>query len=107
MNIFVAKLSPRTDGFSLRQLFEQFGEVSSAKVIMDRETGRSKCYGFVEMDSDSEGQTAIDELNGIEHEGSNIVVKVSAPRGNDRNRSFNRGGGDRGRRRDDYNSRRY
>lgn len=86
MNIFVAKLSPHTDGFSLRQLFEQYGEVSSSKVIMDRESGRSKCYGFVEMDSDTEGQAAIDALNGTEHEGNTIVVKVSAPRG---------GGGDR------------
>lgn len=81
MNIFVARLSPRTDGFALRQLFEEFGEVSSAKVIMDRETGRSKCYGFVEMDNDEQGQAAINALNNTEQEGSTIVVKVSAPRG--------------------------
>lgn len=105
MNIFVAKLSPRTDGFSLRQLFEQFGEVSSSKVIMDRETGRSKCYGFVEMDNDDEGQSAIDALNGTEHEGNNIVVKKSTPRGGGNDRRGGGGGGYRPRRDDRYNRR--
>lgn len=81
MNIFVAKLSPRADGLALRQLFEPFGEVSSAKVIMDRETGRSKCYGFVEMENDEQAQTAIQALNNTEQEGSTIVVKESTPRG--------------------------
>lgn len=101
MNIFVAKLSPRTDSFSLRQLFEQFGEVTSTKVIMDRETGRSKCYGFVEMDNDDEARSAISALNNVEHEGNNIVVKESAPRGD------SGGGRDRGGRRsnDRYNRR--
>ncbi len=58
----------------LRKLFEQFGQVSSAKVITDRETGRSRGFGFVEMDSDAEAKTAIDNLNNKEIEGRQISV---------------------------------
>ena len=60
MNIFVAKLSFDTDEHTLREVFEEFGEVSSAKVIMDKFTGRSKGFGFVEMDDDGEAQAAIE-----------------------------------------------
>ncbi len=98
MNIFVAKLSRRADEFTLRQLFEEFGEVSSAKVIMDKETGRSKCYGFVDMDNDEQAQAAINALNNTEQEGSTIVVKESTPRGE--RREFKP-------RRDNYRSNRY
>ncbi|WP_020532185.1 RNA recognition motif domain-containing protein [Flexithrix dorotheae] len=94
MNIFVAKLSSSTTSEDLDQVFSQFGEVSSAKVIMDRDTGSSKGFGFVEMDNDSEGQTAIEELNESELDGRRIVVKVANPR------EPRRGGGD-------YNQRRY
>lgn len=80
MNIFVAKLSPHTDSMGLQRLFEQFGSVSSAKVIMDRETGFSKRYGFVEMDDDDEATDAIDALNESEFEGNQIVVKKARPR---------------------------
>ena len=80
MNIFVAKLSRKTTNDSLRELFERFGEVSSSKVIMDRETGYSKCYGFVEMDDDDAASDAINELNESEYEGSTIVVKKAEPR---------------------------
>ena len=58
----------------LRKLFEQFGQVSTAKVITDRETGRSRGFGFVEMDSDAEAKTAIDNLNNKEIEGRQISV---------------------------------
>lgn len=88
MNIFVAKLSRRTTSDSLRGLFEQYGEVASAKVIMDRDTGFSKCYGFVEMDDDSEGANSIEELNETEFEGSTIVVKRSEPREKRNNGGF-------------------
>jgi len=99
MNIFVAKLNPGTDADGLEQLFSNYGEVNSTKVIMDRETGRSKCFGFVEMANDDEGLKAIEELNDSEFDGNNIVVKKSEPkpesggnnyRNNDRNRSNNR-----------------
>lgn len=80
MNIFVAKLSRNTTNDSLRSLFEQYGEVSSAKVIMDRETGSSKCFGFVEMDDDSEANESINSLNESQFEGSTIVVKKARPK---------------------------
>jgi RNA recognition motif-containing protein len=88
MNIFVAKLSRKTTSDSLRELFEQFGEVSSAKVIMDRDTGYSKCYGFVEMDDDGSAHDSINELNDTEFEGSTIVVKKAEPREKKSNRGF-------------------
>lgn len=80
MNIFVARLNRQTDDYSLRALFEPFGEVSSAKVIMDRETGNSKGFGFVEMDDSQQAFEAINALNETEFEGSNIVVKKARPR---------------------------
>ncbi|MGR3809326.1 RNA recognition motif domain-containing protein [Jiulongibacter sp. NS-SX5] len=86
MNIFVAKLSFNTDEYGLREAFEEFGSVDSAKVIMDRETGRSKGFGFVEMGDDAEAQAAIDALNQAELDGRTIVVKKAEPR-------ENRGGG--------------
>ena len=97
MNIFVAKLSGNTTGDDLRQLFEAFGEVSSAKVIMDRETGNSKRFGFVEMEDDEAAQRAIDELDGSEVDGHQIVVKKARPAGeNPRGARQGGGGGFRG-----------
>ena len=102
MNIFVAKLSGNTTSEDLKDLFEEYGEVSSAKVIFDRETGNSKRFGFVEMDNDEEASKAIEELDECEFDDSTIVVKKAKPReerggggGNRRgggNRNFNRGG---------------
>ena len=80
MNIFIAKLSPETTGDDLMELFGQMGRVDSAKVIYDRQTNRSKGFGFVEMPNDREAQQAIDELNDTEFKGSQIVVKVSQPK---------------------------
>lgn len=80
MNIFVAKLNYRTSVDSLNDLFSNYGTVSSCKIIMDRETGRSKGYGFVEMDNDDEAREAISELNDFEFEGQTIVVKESKPK---------------------------
>ena len=93
MNIFVAKLSPNTSGDDLHALFSDYGEVLSAKVIMDRDTGQSKRYGFVEMKDDEEGMKAINELNDCEFEKSRIIVKQSEPRNNDFKRRSNFGGG--------------
>lgn len=80
MNIFIAKLNFRTTSDVLKETFEEFGEVSSAKVIMDHATGRSKGYGFVEMPDDSEANKAIDRLNNSDLEGNKIVVKKANPR---------------------------
>jgi len=81
MNIFVAKLNYATSEDALRQAFEEFGTVDSAKVIMDRETNRSKGFGFVEMPDDSEAQEAISSLNESELDGRTIVVKKANPKG--------------------------
>lgn len=80
MNIFVAKLNYRTTSEELEQHFSSFGEVSSAKVIFDRETQRSKGFGFVEMPDDDEARSAIDALNETEFDGRTIVVKEARPR---------------------------
>ncbi len=85
MNIFVAKLSSKTKSEDLEQLFKKFGEVSSAKVIMDRQTGFSKRYGFVEMTDEQSAYEAIDKLNDTELDGSQIVVKLSEPRNDNNN----------------------
>jgi RNA recognition motif-containing protein len=95
MNIFVAKLNFETDESSLREAFEAYGEVDSVKIIMDRETGRSKGYGFVEMGDDSDANSAINGLNESDLDGSTIAVKVAKPKeeGGSRGGGFNRGGG--------------
>jgi len=80
MNIFVAKLSSDTKGDDLQGLFENYGRVDSAKVIIDRETNQSKGFGFVEMPDDNEAQAAIDGLNETDFKGSRIVVKKARPR---------------------------
>ena len=80
MNIYISNLSYDVNDSDLRELFEEYGEVSSAKVIMDRETGRSRGFGFVEMTNDAEGQKAIDELNGAEYDQKTISVTVARPR---------------------------
>ncbi|RMF27973.1 MAG: RNA-binding protein [Bacteroidetes bacterium] len=80
MNIFVAKLNYDTDSQTLREAFEAFGEVSSANVIMDKFTGRSRGFGFVEMDNEEEALAAIQELDGSTLDGRTIVVKKAEPR---------------------------
>ena len=93
MNLFVAKLSPSTTGEDLQEIFSAFGEVTSAKIIMDKETGNSKGYGFVEMANDEEAKAAIAALNATEVGGKEIVVKEANAR-EERPRSS--GGGQRG-----------
>ncbi len=83
MNMYVSNLSFHTKDEELKGLFEQFGAVSSAKVISDRETGQSRGFGFVEMGSDDEAKEAIKGLNGKEVEGRAMSVSVArekAPR---------------------------
>ena len=78
MNIFVASLNFASTDEDLRALFEQFGSVDSAKVVLDRETGRSRGFGFVEMPDSSEANAAIEQLNDSDFEGRNIIVKGRA-----------------------------
>lgn len=80
MNIFVAKLNFKTQQADLERAFASFGEVSSVKIIMDKETGRSKGFGFVEMPNDDEARSAIEGLNEKELDGRVIVVKPANPK---------------------------
>ncbi len=105
MNIFVAGLSYKVNDADLSNLFEEYGVISSAKVVVDRQTGRSKGYGFVEMDDDTSAAKAIAELNGAEYDGRTISVSEARPREERPRRSFDnnhRGGGYGGGRRDRY-----
>ena len=96
MNIFVAKLNFSTTSDSLRAAFEKYGEVSSASVIMDKMTSKSKGFGFVEMPDDSEAQSAINALNDSDLDGRTIVVSKAQPR-EDRNSGGGGGGYNRNR----------
>ena len=80
MNIFVAQLNYQTKEDQLRSLFEAYGEVSSAKIIIDKFENRSKGFGFVEMPNDDEAKAAINSLNEYSLDGRNIVVKEARPR---------------------------
>ena len=96
--LFVGSLPWGVDDAKLGELFAQAGNVVSAQVVKDRETGRSRGFGFVEMPNDEEAQRAISELNGANVQGRTIVVNKSEPKPEGERRSFNnnRGGGDRG-----------
>jgi RNA recognition motif-containing protein len=103
MNIYVGNLSWGLKDQDLANLFSPFGEVSSAKIVMDKFTQRSKGFGFVEMPNDDQAQAAIAQLNGSEIEGRNLVVNESRPKegngggagggGGFKKRSFGGGGG--------------
>lgn len=80
MNIYVGNLNYRIREADLQQVLEDYGTVSSVKVITDRDTGKSKGFGFVEMENDEEGAKAIAELNGAEFEGRTMVVKEARPK---------------------------
>jgi RNA recognition motif-containing protein len=95
MNIFVGSLPFSLEEAKLKELFEEFGEVTSAKIISDKYSGRSKGFGFVEMSDDEQAKKAIEGLNGAEVEGRTIVVNEAEERKPDSRRS-NFGGGDRG-----------
>ena len=97
MNIYVSNLNFNTRNESLQDLFAAYGEVTSSYIITDRATGRSRGFGFVEMPDDSEGQRAIDKLNGTDFEGKTITVNVARPRVERSNDGYNRGGGYRNR----------
>lgn len=105
MNIFVGSLSFKLSESELKEIFEEYGEVTSAKIIMDRDSGRSKGFGFVEMPNDEQAQKAINELNGAEINGRAVVVNQAEDRRDNKKgggdfRGGNGGGGSRG---GDYN----
>ena len=93
MRIYVGNLSYGTDSDSLRQAFEEFGTVESADVIMDRNTNRSRGFGFVEMPSDEEGKAAIEGLDSKELDSRQINVNEARPRRDDDSRGGGGGGG--------------
>ena len=80
INIYCGNLSYDMTDDDLKSAFEDHGAVSSAKIIMDRESGRSKGFGFVEMDDDQEAKAAIEELNGAMINGRNIRVNEAKPK---------------------------
>jgi len=88
MNIFVAQLNFRIQSDFLKEIFEEYGEVTSAKVITDQATGRSKGFGFVEMSTEEEAKNAMETLNNSTLEGRNIVVSEARPMENRDNRSY-------------------
>jgi RNA recognition motif-containing protein len=97
MNIYVGNLDYKIRENDIRAAFEEHGEVSSVKIITDRDTGRSKGFAFVEMPNDSQGHNAIEKMNGTELGKRNLVVNEARPREN------NGGGGYNNRNNDRYN----
>ena len=96
MNIFIAGLSYNISDSDLAELFTEYGEVTSARVVTDRETGRSKGFGFVEMTEDEAGNAAIEALNEAEVDGRKLAVSVARPKEDAPRRSYGGGGGNRG-----------
>jgi len=90
MKLYVGNLSFQTSSEDLQQLFSQAGTVESASVVEDRETGRSRGFGFVEMSTNEEGQAAIQQFNGKDFNGRNLTVNEARPR---EDRGGSRGGG--------------
>ncbi len=93
MNIYVGNLSYEVTEEDLRLAFEPFGQVESAKIIKDKHSGQSKGFGFVEMASKAEGQSAIDGLNGKELKGKALNVNEARPRTESRGSGGGYGGG--------------
>ncbi|MFZ9982440.1 MAG: RNA recognition motif domain-containing protein [Cyclobacteriaceae bacterium] len=101
MNIYVANIPWKATEEQLRSLFAEYGEVSSAKIIMDKMTNRSRGFGFVEMSDDNSARQAITNLNGADFLGKSLVVNEARPR-EERSGGFRSGGG--GFRRNNFNN---
>lgn len=93
MNIFCGSLPWSLEESELRGYFEEYGEVNSARIITDKFTGRSKGFGFVEMPNDDDAREAINELNGSEMKGREVVVNEAEDRKRSDNRRSGGGGG--------------
>jgi RNA recognition motif-containing protein len=96
MNIFVANIERKVTDEQLQELFQQYGEIASLKLIKDRDTGMSKGYAFVEMANDEEAQKAIDALNEFELEGRNLAVNEARPKTEYKKSGGGGGGGYKG-----------
>src|ERR1700730_17221616 len=96
MKLYVGNLAFQTSSEDLQQLFAQAGTVESASVVEDRDTGRSRGFGFVEMASKEEGEAAIAQFNGKEFNGRNLTVNEARPRADRGNRAGGGGYGNRG-----------
>jgi RNA recognition motif-containing protein len=96
MNIYISNLSFKVEDGDLRQLFEEYGEVASAKVITDKFTGKSRGFGFVEMPDNDASLKAIEELNQAEYDGKVITVNEARPREDRPRTSGPRNGGSGG-----------
>jgi len=96
MNIFIAGLSFKVNDADLASIFEEYGAITSAKVITDRQSGRSKGYGFVEIADEEAAERAIAELNGAEYDGRTLSVSEAKPREERSNNNRNSYGGNRG-----------
>ena len=90
MNIYVGNLNWATTEAELKEAFDAFGEVTSVNIIMDRNTGQSRGFGFIEMGSNSEGQAAVEALNGADLGGRSLKVNVARPRESGGRRSSQR-----------------
>ena len=89
MQIYVGNMSYNTSEDNLKELFGQYGEVSSVKIITDRETGRAKGFGFITMDTDSEAKEAIEALHQKEYDGRTLTINEAKPREERPRREFN------------------
>lgn len=88
MNIYVANIPFKASENELKELFEQHGDVASVKIVMDKLTNRSRGFGFVEMNDSAAGKQAIQELNGYNFQGKDLIVNEARPKSDD-----SRGGG--------------
>jgi RNA recognition motif-containing protein len=93
MDIYVGNLSYSADDAGLRELFEQSGTVSSARVILDKYSGQSRGFGFVEMPNNTEAEAAIEATNGVDFQGRNLRVNESQPKPRRDDRGGGGGGG--------------
>ncbi|MCO5113211.1 MAG: RNA-binding protein [Bdellovibrionaceae bacterium] len=89
--IYIGNLSYSVDNQALAELFAQFGDVESSHIVMDRDSGRSKGFGFVEMSTDDEASTAIEKLNNYDFSGRNLNVSEAKPMAPRENRGGGRG----------------
>ncbi len=96
MNLYVGSLPYKISEAELKELFKEYGEVTSVKVIIDKYSGKCKGFGFIEMPNEVEARKAIKELNGVEVQGRNIIVKEAIER-TERRSNFRGGGDPRGR----------
>ena len=94
-NLFIGSLAYATTDDTMKAFFEQIGPVASARVITDRDSGRSKGFGFVQFENDADNQKAVDQLDGKELDGRTISVSMARPREERPRRDFD-GGGNRG-----------